>query len=100
MQPMNTEQIEFQLSELHDKKVTLVKPSFGKVSFSYVGTLSTTTHSQTHDIEFHFTSPLLAALFHVTDVEKLVDDISKETAKIIYLKGPFHPSLEESWRES
>lgn len=101
---MNIEQIEFQLTQLDGKSVVFIIPSFGKVSFSYIGILNAVHHPESHDVGFHASicNGSSAIIFFAIDVDKITppDDANKNVEKIVYLKGPHMPSIAETWKDA
>ena len=86
---MNVERLEHELCLLNDKPVVVVTPSFGRVSFSYVGNLSVIKTPE-HHVGFHLTNQLggLAIIFFVEDVAKLENPSPVCKSHVIRLKGP------------
>ncbi len=76
---MDSEVLEHELSLLHSKTVTIVRPGYGSQSDSWTGILSIIT--KVYPIKFHFVQDDSAIIF-------TVDDVISNTENVIRLKGP------------
>jgi hypothetical protein len=85
---VNPEQLEHELTLLHNKIVVVVRPGYGTQSDSWGGML--TVLNGDYPPKFHFAGVGMAILFSVEDVRKLDDPTNetREVSKIIRLKGP------------
>jgi len=84
---MSEEIIESKLVALRNKKVVIVSPAFGSVSYSYSGELYSTVEG--YPIKFHFTGQSgIAIIFYAKDVETVETRADFANLNIIRLKGP------------
>ena len=83
---MNPEQLEHELTLLHNKIVVVVRPGYGTQSDSWGGML--TVLNGDYPPKFHFAGTGMAIFFTVDDVSKLDPPVDNRTEKIIRLKGP------------
>ena len=83
---MNPEQIEHELTLLHDKIVVVVRPGYGTQSDSWGGQL--TVLNGNYPPKFHFAAAGMAILFTADDVTTLDNGVDGKVDRIIRLKGP------------
>lgn len=79
----NVEQIEWELTQLKEKEVSLIVPLGGTISYSTFGPLYVV--KMEHRVGFHIPNFACAIIFFAEDVEALEAPSSKRSAKTIRL---------------
>lgn len=92
---MNLELLEHTLVQMGGENVIIVQPYYGKVSDSYIGSLSVTT-SKEHHVLFSFRTPFISKIFEANDVLRVDAPTAGCKEKIIRLKGP--TDYKEHWQ--
>lgn len=77
----NVEQIEFELTQLKEKEVSLIIPLGGTISMSTFGTLYVVEFE--HRVGFHIPGPTSAIIFFAEDVEVIEKSQSERFTKTI-----------------
>jgi hypothetical protein len=81
---MNIEQLEYELTLLKGKMISLIMPLFGSVSYSTLGPLQVVEVE--HRVGFHVATTDNAIIFYAEDVQSLEPSKSERFTKIIRLK--------------
>ncbi len=80
----NEEQIEWELTQLKDKDVSLIVPLGGSISYSTIGPLYVVEVE--HRVGFHIPSVASAIIFFAQDVESLEPSANQASARTIRLR--------------
>ena len=82
---MNTEQIEYELTQIKGKLVYVIVPVSIGASISLAGELQV-VETEEHSVGFHVTSMGMAIIFFAEDIQSLEPSLTQSFIKTIRLK--------------